>query len=179
MDHFTRWSEAFPLMHVTAKAVAQAFLSGWISRFGIPSTIITDCSHQFEYQLWHTLMMSLRSKRGASYLQSTSMVERFHHHLNGVLKAQTRWTLYLRFSSAFECCSRRAYLQLKQRWYMAKPSHYLEPFSIPQQPLPVILPIMCPDSELQCNRFTLSPSRTQLDSKVVDGLSTATHLPLT
>ena len=62
VDRFSRWPEAIPLTHITAEAVAQAFLHGWISRFGVPSTIITDCGRQFESQLWNMLMTFLVTK---------------------------------------------------------------------------------------------------------------------
>ena len=91
VDRFTRWPEAFPLSHITAEAVAQAFLSGWISRFGVPSTIVTDRGRQFESELWHTLMSLLGSKRAhttAYHPQTSGMVERFHHQLKAALKAQ-------------------------------------------------------------------------------------------
>ena len=83
--------EAFPPLHITAEAVAQPFLSGWISRFGIPSTTVTDHGHQFESELWHTLMSLLGSKRArtmAYHPQTNGMVERFHHQLKAALKAQ-------------------------------------------------------------------------------------------
>ena len=91
VDRFTRLPEAFPLSHITAEDVAQAFLSGWISRFGVPSTIVTDRGHQFESELWHTLMSLLGSKRArtmAYHPQTNGMVERFHHQLKAALKAQ-------------------------------------------------------------------------------------------
>jgi len=42
VDRFTCWPEAFPLMDITAEPVARAFVLGWIARFGVPSTVITD-----------------------------------------------------------------------------------------------------------------------------------------
>ena len=42
VNRFTRWPEAVPLTTIAAEAVIQAFLSGWIARFGVPSTIVTD-----------------------------------------------------------------------------------------------------------------------------------------
>ena len=77
-DQFTRWPEAIPLTSITAEAVAQAFLSGWISRFGVPSTIITDRGRQFESHLWSNLMSIIGSKRGrttAYHPQTNGMVE--------------------------------------------------------------------------------------------------------
>ena len=42
VDRFTRWPEAIPLPDSTAEITAQAFMSGWISRFGIPAVITTE-----------------------------------------------------------------------------------------------------------------------------------------
>ena len=91
VDRFTRWPEAIPLTSITAEAVARAFISGWISRFGVPSSIVTDRGRQFESQLWSNLMALLgitRSRTTSYHPQSNGMVERFHRQLKAALKAQ-------------------------------------------------------------------------------------------
>lgn len=59
IDPFTCWPEAIPLTTTTSEAVAHAFISGWISQFGVPSSIVTDRGRQFESQLWSNLMALL------------------------------------------------------------------------------------------------------------------------
>ena len=98
MDRFTRWPEAIPISAITAEVVAQAFVTGWIARFGIPSTIITDCGQQFESELWSILMRLLGTKRSrttAYHPQSNGMVERFHRQLKASLKAQQNPTTWM------------------------------------------------------------------------------------
>ena len=79
IDRFTHWPKAFPLNNITADSVAHAFMSGWISQFGTPSTITTDRGSQFESSLWHSLMHLL----GSSRLRTTA----YHTVANGLVNS--------------------------------------------------------------------------------------------
>lgn len=91
IDRYTRWPEAIPMADATAESCVSALLTGWISRFGVPTTITSDQGQQFESDLWHSLMNLL----GATHLcitayhpQANGLVERFHRHLKTGLKAR-------------------------------------------------------------------------------------------
>ena len=97
VDRFTRWPEAFPIADITAETAARTFVNGWITRFGVPSTVSTDRGRQFESNLWRQLMELLGTKRirTTSYHPiANGLVERFHRQLKAALKSHpnpTNW----------------------------------------------------------------------------------------
>ena len=95
VDRFTRWPEAIPLTSITAEEVAKAFIRGWISRFGTPSSIVTDRGRQFESNLWTALTTLLGFKHArttAYHPQANGLVERLHRQLKVALKAHPHST---------------------------------------------------------------------------------------
>ena len=89
IDRFTRWPGAIPISDSSADTVAQAFISRWIARFGVPSTITTDRGQQFESTLWTQLMTPLGTRRirtTAYHPIANGLVERFHRQLKAALK---------------------------------------------------------------------------------------------
>ena len=91
IDRFTRWPEAIPLANITAEAVAEAFLLGWVARFGTPNSVTTDRGRQFEAELWKDLMKvlgSIKIRTTSYYPIANSIVERFHRQLKAAIKCQ-------------------------------------------------------------------------------------------
>jgi len=91
VDRFTRWSEAIPIKDATAPSCAGAFLNQWISRFGVPLKITSDCGQQFVSSFWTELCKLLGSKlnhTAAYHPQSNGIVERFHRQLKASLRAK-------------------------------------------------------------------------------------------
>lgn len=114
INRFTCWPEAIPITDITADTVAQAFVNGWISRFGVPSTINTDQGQQFESTLWTHLMQLLGThciRTTAYHPIANGLVERFHRQLKGALKCltdSTHWSKALHsFSWAYALPSRK------------------------------------------------------------------------
>lgn len=96
-DRFTRWPEVIPIEDIAAETVASAFLTGWISRFGVPMEIITDQGRQFESLLFNEMakLLGIKRRRSTPYHpQANGMIERFHRTLKTAIKCHEseKWT---------------------------------------------------------------------------------------
>jgi cleavage and polyadenylation specificity factor subunit 1 len=91
VDRTTRWPEAFPLLSTAAASCVEAFLHGWVARYGAPAYITTDRGAQFTSAAWAAMCSSL----GAAHLtttachpQSNGIVERLHRQIKEALRAR-------------------------------------------------------------------------------------------
>ena len=95
IDRATRWVETFPLTNISASNVAQAFISTWISRFGVPLHAITDRGSQFESELFANLsnIIGFHRLRSAAYHpQKNGMVARMHRTLKtAIMSRKDSW----------------------------------------------------------------------------------------
>ena len=69
---------------ITAQDCAQALLRNWVSRYGVPSSIVTDRGRQFTSGLWSELSALLgvaHSLTTSYHPQSNGMIERQHRTL--------------------------------------------------------------------------------------------------
>jgi IS30 family transposase len=59
IDRSTRWAEAIPLRSTSAASCADALVSGWVSRFGVPEQVTSDQGRQFCSSVWDALSRQL------------------------------------------------------------------------------------------------------------------------
>ena len=186
VDRFTRWPEAIPISAITADVVAKAFVSGWISRFGVPSTVTTDRGRQFESALWRELMQLLGSTRcrtTAYHPSANGLVERFHRQLKASLKAQpdpTKWTealplVLLGIRTALKTDLQCNTAELVYGTTLRLPGEFVDPESSTALADPVDYVTRL---KLIMSKLKATPVRKQLprSTHVCDELSSSTHV---
>ena len=94
IDRWTGWPEAIPILdgkHADAKVCAQILVDSWISRFGVPQILTSDCGKQFTSKIWKEVMEILGIKHiltSTYHPQSNGKVERMHRTLKNSLRSR-------------------------------------------------------------------------------------------
>jgi transposase InsO family protein len=91
IDGSTRWLEAVPPKGIEAATCADAFIAGWVCRFGVPAIVTTDRGTQFSSALWSLVCRRLGIQHNmttAYHPQANGMVERAHRQLKDALRAR-------------------------------------------------------------------------------------------
>jgi hypothetical protein len=95
--------EAIPIATTLTVDCMNAMFQGWLSRFGVPAFITSDCGAQAQFtsSLWAALCNLLNihhAQTTAYHLQFNGLVECFHRRLKSVLRAlcaADNWTDHL------------------------------------------------------------------------------------
>ena len=101
VDHRSHWLEAFPLESTSTETIADTFIGGWVSLFGVPDHITLDCGPQFCSALKAQLSQhlgTLHHLTTAYHPQANERVERTHRQLKDFLRACTAGRLQLAVS---------------------------------------------------------------------------------
>ncbi len=91
IDRTMRWPEACPLRSTSSEDVLQAFITTWVSRYGVPSQITSDRGVQFTSSVWREWCGQHAVKHvttTAYHPQSNGMVERLHRQMKEALRAR-------------------------------------------------------------------------------------------
>ena len=91
IDRASRWTEVFPLRTQSANSCLKYVLQ-WISRYGLPESIITDRGTNFTSDLWHDVITKIGVKLQhvtAYNPEANGIIERFHRTLKTALTAST------------------------------------------------------------------------------------------
>ncbi|XP_058086489.1 uncharacterized protein LOC131233721 [Magnolia sinica] len=99
VDYFTEWAKAEPVIKITEQKVVDFVWKNIVFRFGIPRTIVSDNSRQFDNDKFRGMCRGLGISNAYSsprHLQSNGQVEMVNkvikHHLKTKLeKAKGNW----------------------------------------------------------------------------------------
>ena len=184
VDRYTRWPEAIPMTEATAESCARALLSGWVARFGVPTTLTSDQGRQFESNLWKAftnLLGATRTRTTAYHPQANGLVERFHRHLKEGLKARltgSNWAdelpiVLLGVRSSFKEDLSCTSAELVYGTTLRLPGDFFSPLSSVEDPSSFVERLR---RSMQKQRFLPSKWHGSTHSFVPAGLNSASHV---
>jgi transposase InsO family protein len=117
MDYFTKWPEVYAIPNQKASTVAEALVTNFFCRFGIPRELHSDQGRNFESHLLQEILQRLgvsKTRTTLLHLQSDGMVKRYvktiKEHLRKVVTSNQRdWDKKLPLSPSLEGIHSRHY----------------------------------------------------------------------
>lgn len=88
MDYLTRYPECIPILDITTRTVAKAFVTNIILRFGTPRSLLTDMGSQFMSELFVNIceLLQIKKLHTTAYRPATNrVVERMHSVLKTMI----------------------------------------------------------------------------------------------
>ena len=88
VDYFTKWTMALPIKNQEAETIAQAFVTHFISNFGVPKLIHSDQGSNFESKVFREMCVILGAEKRRTTAfrpQSDGLVERANRTLQNML----------------------------------------------------------------------------------------------
>ncbi|XP_023341697.1 uncharacterized protein LOC111711545 [Eurytemora carolleeae] len=74
IDRTTRWPEVVRLSSISAESCVCAFISTWISRFGVPAVLTSDRGSQFTSSIWNGVCSVLGRLAGSDWFSHLPLV---------------------------------------------------------------------------------------------------------
>lgn len=102
VDYYTRWVEMFPLRKATAEAVSQILTKEILTRWGVPTFILSDQGPQFVSAVFGETCKrwNLQQKRTSPYHPQTNLTERVNRNVKAMIASYVEekhkaWDKYL------------------------------------------------------------------------------------
>ncbi|ODM96211.1 Retrovirus-related Pol polyprotein from transposon 17.6 [Orchesella cincta] len=102
VDALSKWVELFPIRSPTAKKLADILEDEIFCRYGVPSTLVSDCGSQFISKLFEKTLRTwnIQHRKTAPYHHQSNIAERVNRNIVEMLRAYVtdnhrEWDLHL------------------------------------------------------------------------------------